>query len=125
MFTIRDRRRQAIKGITTVQLRSETAFKGLLCIDLTGTTDDRDARNCVVHVTARVVHVTAVLVDSLVDDVADQAVFSVGACVVVVEFVTCRTVELVVVDDADDCVVEAVVVASVAVVVSFRLQRGS
>ena len=75
--------------------------------------------------TARVVHVTAVLVDSLVDDVVDHVVFSVGACVVVVEFVTCRTVELVAVDDADDCVVEAVVVASVAVVVSFRLQRGS
>lgn len=75
--------------------------------------------------TARVVHVTAVLVDSLVDDVVDQAVFSVGACVVVVEFVTCRTVELVAVDDADDCVVGAVVLASVAVVVSFRLQRGS
>lgn len=125
MFTIRDRRRQAIKGITIVQLRSETAFKGLLCIDLTGTTDDRDARNCVVHVTACVVHVTAVLVDSLVDDVADHVVFSVGACVVVVEFVTCRTVELVAVDDADDCVVGAVVLASVAVVVSFRLQRGS
>ena len=75
--------------------------------------------------TARVVHVTAVLVDSLVDDVVDHVVFSVGACVVVVEFVTCRTVELVAVDDADDCVVGAVVLASVAVVVSFRLPRGS
>lgn len=75
--------------------------------------------------TACVVHVTVVLVDSLVDDVVDQAVFSVGACVVVVEFVTCRTVELVAVDDTDDCVVGAVVLASVAVVVSFRLQRGS
>ena len=68
--------------------------------------------------TASVVHLTVVLVDSLVDDVVDQVVFSVGACVFVVEFVTCRTVELVVVDDADDCVVGAVVV-------SFRLQRGS
>lgn len=75
--------------------------------------------------TARVVHVTAVLVDSLVDDVVDQGVFSVDACVVVVEFVTCRTVELAVVDDADDCVVGAVVFASVAVVVSSRLHRGS
>ena len=68
---------------------------------------------------------TAVLVDSLVDDVVDQVLFSVGPCVVVVEFVKCRAVELAVVDDANDCVVGAVVVASVAVVVSFRLQRGS
>ena len=78
--------------------------------------------------TARVVHVTAVLVGSLADDVVDHVVFSVGGvCVVVVEFVKCRTVELTVVDDADECVrlVGTVVVASVAVVVSFRLQRGS
>ena len=77
--------------------------------------------------TALVVHVTTVLADSLVDDVVDHLVvlFSVGACVVVVEFIKCRVVELVVVDDANDCVVGAVVVASVAVVVSFRLQRGS
>lgn len=101
------------------------AFKGLLCIDITGTTDDRDVRNCVVHVTARVVHVIAVLVGSLADDVVDHVVFSVGVCVAVVGFVKCRTVELVVVDDADECVVGAVVIASVAVVVSFRLQRGS
>ena len=51
---------------------------------------------------------------------------SVGACVVVVEFVKCRAVELAVVDeDNNDFIVGAVVVASVAVVLSFRLQRGS
>jgi len=130
MFTISETRRQAIKGITIVQLRSETAFKGLLCIDLTGMTDDTDViRACVVQVTACVVHVTAALVDSvvdsLVDDAVDHVLFSVGACVVAVEFVKCRAVELAVVDGVNDCVVGAVVVVSVAVVVSFRLQRGS
>ena len=75
--------------------------------------------------TVRVVHVTAVLVDSLVDGVVGQVAFLVRACVVVVEFVTYRTVQLVVVDDADDCAIGAVVIASVVVVVSFRLQRGS
>jgi len=76
-------------------------------------------------VTAFVVHVTTVLVDSLVDNVVDQVLFSVGTCAVVVEFVKCTAVELAVVDDANDCIVGAVVVASVVVVVNFRLQRGS
>ena len=62
------------------------AFKGLLCIDLTGTPDDTDViTDCVVHVTACVVHVTSVLVDSLVDEVVGHVISSVGAFVVGVE----------------------------------------
>lgn len=48
-------------------------------------------------------------------------VFLVGVCVVVVEFVMCRIVELVVVDDVDDCFVGVVVFVFVVVVVSFWL----
>lgn len=126
MFTMRDRTRQAIKGITIVQLKSETAFKGLLCIDLTGMTDDTDViSDSVVEVTACGFHVTSVLVDSLVDEAVDHVIFSVGACVVVVEFVKCGVVELAVVDDTIEFIFGAVVVAFVAVVVSIRLQRGS
>jgi len=89
-------------------------------------TDDTDViSDCVVEVTACVFHVTSVLVDSLVDEAVDHVIFSVGACVVVVEFVKCRVVELAVVDDTIEFVFGAVVVAFVAVVVSFRLQRGS
>lgn len=101
------------------------AFKGLICIDFTGTPDDTDViTDCLVHVTACVVHVAPVLVDSLVDEVG-HVISSVGACVVVVELVVCRAVELAVVDDTNDCIAGEVVVASVVVVVSFRLQRGS
>lgn len=159
MFTMRERRRQATKGIMIVQFTSETAeitkdcessveglslqfkiscatfglskvsllylpaFKGLLCLDLTGTPENADVVTD--FEMASVVHVTALLVDSLVDDVVGDVISSVGAFVVVVELVMWKVVDFVVVDEIVDCIAGAVVAALVVVVVSFRLQRGS
>lgn len=99
------------------------AFKGLLCLDLTGTPESADVTTD--FEMAFVVHVTALLVDSLVDDVVGHVIFSVGACVVAVELVVWKAVDFEVVDEIVDCMVEAVVAAFVVVVISFRLQRGS
>lgn len=157
---MRERRRQAAKGIMIVQLRPETAeitkdckssvkglftlnknilnnvvhvvskssllylpaFKGFLCLDITGTPDSADVTDFEM---ASVVHVTALLVDSLVDDVVGHVIFSVGACVVVVELVVWKAVDFVVVDKIVDCIIEAVVATLVAALESFRLHRGS
>ena len=61
------------------------AFKGLLCLDLTGTPDLAEVTND--FEMASDVHVTTRFVDSLVDDVVGDIISSVGASVVVVAFV--------------------------------------
>lgn len=63
------------------------AFKGLLCLDLTGTPDPDLSEVTNDFEMASDVHVTTRFVDSLVDDVVGDMISSVGASVVVVEFV--------------------------------------
>ena len=120
---------ESVKFLPRVSLSKRSPYlpsiKELLCLELTGTPDiiaDVITDVFTDFEMASVGRLTARLVDSLVAEVVDHVIFSVGACVVV-EFVERRAAELAVVEETVDCIVGAVVVAFV--VVSFWLQRGS
>lgn len=128
MFTMIDSRRQAIKGIMIVQLSSETGLMGLLSSAFTGRPTTFESVVITGSSAASVCHAILLVDDSLVLVVLVDKVISSVSAFVVVELVVWRVeVELVVVDDMVDCkvVVGKVVGGFVAVVVGFRLHRGS